>query len=373
MPDALHRERICVQAQNVSRVSIDGCSYLNVSSNDVLGLSQHPKIIRAMCDAANAWGVGAGASPLVTGYRTPHQACEERLARWYGCEAALFFSSGFAANLGVMSALFGSDDVVMVDRACHASIIDGLKMSGARIQRYRRERLSESVTDEKVSAWVTDGVFSMSGELAPLDRLQALAEKDHAYLIVDEAHALGVCGPAGQGSLAHHGIKPDEKTVVVCPMGKAVGGAGAVVCASAVVIDRLVQRARSYMYSTALPAPVAAANAMALGVMAEEPDHHARLMRNKDLFESLVEAARLPIKKSVSAIYQWVLGDPERALQAASLCQSHGVLAVPMRPPTVPKGRSSLRMVLSALMTEADVKQLVTVIARVAEACCCEG
>jgi 8-amino-7-oxononanoate synthase len=347
----------------------DGRRLIDFSSNDYLGLAQHPQLASAMSRAATRCGAGSGASHLVTGHGPEHAQLEQELAAFTGRERALLFSTGYMANLAVMTTLAGPGERVLLDRLCHASLIDGARLSGARLRRYAHADAAAAARllagDADGTALIaTDGVFSMDGDLAPLPALAQLAQRAGAWLVVDDAHGLGVLGAAGGGVLEHYGLTPAEVPVLVGTLGKAFGSFGAFVAGEATLIELLLQKARTYIYTTALPQPVAAATRAALRLVQAEPWRAQRLQSLIARFRAGAQAAGLPLAASTTAIQPVLLGSAAPALAAQQALAQAGFWAVAIRPPTVPPGSARLRVTLSTLHSEAQLDALIAALAR---------
>jgi 8-amino-7-oxononanoate synthase len=370
--DGLFRQRRVVAAPTGPRTVADGRSLLAFASNDYLGLANHPAVIAAARAAAREWGVGAGASHLVSGHTAAHEALERELAAFVapgGDVAALLFSSGYLANLAILTVLAGRGDAVFADRLNHACLNDGALLARASLHRYAHgdvdalaRALSASTASGKLI--VTDGVFSMDGDIAPLPRLLELAEQHDAWLVVDDAHGFGVLGE-GRGALAHCGLA-SARIVAMGTLGKAAGVAGAFVAAHPVVIESLVQTARPYIYTTATPPMLAAALRVALALIrddhARRADLHARIARFR------AGAAALPwsLLPSATAIQPLVVGDSRAATALSKTLAARGIWVPAIRPPTVPAGTARLRVSLSAAHSEADIDALLDALAAAA-------
>jgi 8-amino-7-oxononanoate synthase len=360
----LFRRRLTLDSAQAARVSCGGREYLSFCSNDYLGLANHPVVVAAMVEGVHRFGVGAGASHLVTGHMAPHQALEEELAAFVGAERALVFSTGYMANLGVASALTGRGDLIVEDRLNHASLIDGGLLSRAVLRRYphgdlaaaERALVGHSGGRRLVS---TDGVFSMDGDLAPLVELLALARRHDARIVLDDAHGLGVLGAAGGGTLEHLGVRAQSPLVLVGTLGKAFGTFGAFAAGDADVIETLVQQARTYIYTTAPPPALAEATRAALRVAREEGWRRELLGRLVARFRAGARALEMNLMPSSTPIQPVVVGGAERALALARALHERGILVVAIRPPTVPAGTARLRITLSAAHTERDVDHLL--------------
>ena len=343
------------------RVRVDGQVLLNLSSNDYLGLSQEPRLIAAAREAAARWGVGAGASRLVVGHLALHEEVEARLAEFKGTEAAVIFSTGYMANLGTISALVGPGDTVFCDRLNHASIYDGIKLSGANLARFPHRDLDRlEALLQKADAGrrliVTDSVFSVDGDLASLKDLVELKDRYGACLMVDEAHATGVLGHRGAGLAAALGLT-QRVEVHMGTLSKAMGSLGGFVAGDRRLIDFLHNRARSFIYSTALPPPVLGAIAAALDIVTQEPERRRYLLTEAERFRHTLTQAGFDILGSETQIVPVLAGDNARTLRLAARLRQRGVMAVALRPPTVPPGRSRVRFSLSAAHTSEDLAE----------------
>jgi 8-amino-7-oxononanoate synthase len=341
----------------------DGRELIDFSSNDYLGFARHPALVRAMAESAAHAGAGSGASHLITGHGAEHARLEEELAAFTQRERALLFSTGYMANLAVITALAGRGERVLLDRLCHASLIDGARLSGATLVRYAHAAVDEAarLADADPGHTVllaTDGVFSMDGDLAPLPALSRCARTRGLWLVVDDAHGLGVLGANGGGVLEHFGLGSDAVPVLVGTLGKAFGSFGAFVAGSAAVIELLIQKARTYLYTTALPEPVAAATRAALALIAQESGRRERLASLVTRFRAAAHAAGVPLGASTTPIQPVLLGSPAAALAAQRHLAAAGYWVVAIRPPTVPAGSARLRITLSATHTEAQVDAL---------------
>ena len=339
--------------------------YVCWCSNDYLGLSQHPRCIQAMNAAAAKWGVGSRASRLLAGTSREHKRLEESLARWFGAEDALVFASGYLANLGILSSLLSQDDFVVADKLIHASLWDALRASGAKLRVFRHNDAAHAGELLKRSGkarrrWiVAEGVFSMEGDKAPL-KLLARAAQDHgAQLYLDDAHGAFVLGRTGRGSPEEAGV-PIGQLVYMGTLGKALGCQGGFVVGSGEFIEWLHNKARTFIYSTALAAPVAAAAAEALHVIDEEPLWSQTLLRNTKLLHQGLIAESIPTARAASHILPVFIGDSGRALKVGDFLWKKGQWCPAIRPPTVPKKEARLRISLSALHTPAQTEQLVS-------------
>jgi 8-amino-7-oxononanoate synthase len=349
-----------------TRVRIDGRELLNFSSNDYLSLRTHPALIEAAQVAMARYGLGAGAAHLITGHSREHHALEEELADFTGRERALLFSTGYMANLGVVAALTGRHDTVLADRLNHASLLDAVRLAGARLKRYAHADLPavQRALGGGASLIVTDGVFSMDGDLAPLTRLAALAQQHGAWLMVDDAHGLGVLGTHGGGSLEQQGLDARQAPILIGTLGKAFGSFGAFVAGEAVLIEYLLQRARTYIYTTAVPPAIAAATRAALRLVRAEGWRRERLRALVQRFRAASAAHALPLLPSQTPIQPLLLGDTALALRTAQRLEELGFLVSAIRPPTVARGTARLRITLCAAHRDEDVDALVAALAR---------
>jgi 8-amino-7-oxononanoate synthase len=363
--DALERAKLRRSPATTARDGIwaerDGRRLLSFSCNDYLNLSRHPDVIAAAVEATKRYGVGAGASRLVTGNHPLYAELEGRLARLKGTAAACVFGSGYLANTGIIPALVGPEDLILVDELSHACIHAGAKLSGASVQRYSHadadhaEALLAAHRGGKKRALIaTDGVFSMDGDLAPLGALSQLAQRFDAWLLSDDAHGLGVIG-GGSGSSFADGVC--EVPLQMGTLSKAVGAYGGYLCASRAVIDLMQTRARTFIYSTGLPPPIVAAAVAALDVIAREPAYAALPLRKAKEF-----ARALNLPEAQSAIVPVIVGESEAALAASALLRDEGFLVVAIRPPTVPVGTARLRFAFTAQYPDAEIARLADVV-----------
>ena len=344
------------------RPLIDGRRMLAFCSNDYLGLANHPQVIAALKQGADAYGVGSGAAHLVTGHSAAHQALEEALADFTGRARALLFSSGYLANLGVISALTGRADQVFEDRLNHASLLDGARLGQARLRRYAHadpRALAAMLDGNSARLIATDGVFSMDGDLAPLPELVPIAHRADAWLLVDDAHGLGVLGEEGRGSLAHLGLGPEQVPILVGTLGKAFGTAGAFVAGSRELIETLIQRARSYIYTTAPPPAIAAATRESLRIARRESWRRERLQMLIRRFRAGAAQLDLPLPDSATPIQPLIAGTVRQALSWSRRLETLGILVSAIRPPTVPEGSARLRITFSVAHTVEDVDRLL--------------
>lgn len=363
----LYRQRPSLESPQAPLVQVDGRELLAFCSNDYLGLANHPEVIRALQQGAEKWGVGGGASHLVIGHSTSHHELEEALAEFTGRPRALLFSTGYMANLAAVTALVGQGDSVLEDRLNHASLLDAGLLSGARFSRYLHndaeslgKRLEKAEGNTLV---VTDGVFSMDGDLADLPALCAEARKKDAWVMVDDAHGFGPLGATGGGIVEHFGLGLDDVQVLVGTLGKAFGTAGAFVAGSEELIETLIQFARPYIYTTSQPPAVACATLQSLRLLRTESWRREHLNKLIVRFRQGAEEIGLSLMDSPTPIQPILIGDSERALQLSALLKERGLLVGAIRPPTVPAGSARLRVTLSAAHSEAQLEQLLDALA----------
>lgn len=353
------RRRRALEALPGMRVRDGDRTLHNFSSNDYLGLAG-----QSVGGAA-----GSGASALVSGYRSEQRRLEAELAVFLGREAAVLTSSGYLANLAALTALAGRGDTIVQDRLCHASLIDGARLSGADLKRYTHadpaaagRRLAEAAGHRLL---VTDGVFSMDGDMAPLGALAKVAERHAATLVVDDAHGIGVLGDQGGGLCEQLGLGPDEVPVLIGTFGKAFGGAGAFIAGSAALVEHLENHARSVIYSTASPPVMVRAARRALEQLRDGDALRSRLRRNVARFRNGAERRGIPLQPSKTPIQPLLLGDERTALDCSAALEERGFLVLAIRPPTVPVGSSRLRITLSAAHSESQVDGLLDALAEV--------
>ncbi len=351
---------------------VDGQEVLNFASNDYLGLAGNAEIAQALADGALRWGAGSGASHLVSGHLTPHDQLESEIAAFTGFERALTFSTGYLANLAVTPTLAGRGDAVFADKLNHASLIDAMqlaKANGAEVQRYPHNdvaalerQLAASNAARKVI--VTDAVFSMDGDLAPLPLIFELAERHDAWLVIDDAHGFGVLGRHGEGSLAHFNLPASPRILLMGTLGKAAGVGGAFVAGSATAIEYLLNKGRSYIFTTAAPPAIACALSKSLHIIRNGDALRANLMaRIAQLREGL---AGKPLLPSATAIQPYIVGDNEAAVALSKALWERGLWVPAIRPPTVPKGTARLRISVSAAHTAGDIDHLLSALKELA-------
>jgi 8-amino-7-oxononanoate synthase len=364
----LYRVRRHLQSGQAARVRLHGRELINFSSNDYLALAGDVRLARAAGAAARRYGCGAGASPLVSGYSPPLRSLERALADWEGAEAALVFSSGYAANLALVSALAGSADAVFSDALNHASLIDGCRLSHAAVYVYRHNdanHVADLLRTEGRSARrrliVSDTVFSMDGDVAPLAELVELAERFDCLLLIDEAHATGVLGEHGRGltDSLKPGSWPAERVIKMGTLSKALGAQGGFVCGSRRLISWLVNRARPYIFSTALAPPAAAAARRGVEVVRQEPERRRHVLALAERLRQELRQRGGIVGDSCCQIVPLIVGEAQQAVKLSRCLQAQGLLIPAIRPPSVPEGTARLRLSVTAAHTEADVMRLV--------------
>ena len=371
--DALYRRRQVIDGPQGASVRIEGREYLSFCSNDYLGLANHPDVVAAFHRGRDAYGAGSGAAHLVTGHSRAHHELEEDLAGFVRRPRALLFSTGYMANLGAIAALLGRGDRVFQDYTNHASLLDGARLSGARLVRYRHadagdleQRLSTAPDSEYLVA--TDGVFSMDGDIAPLRQLAEVAQRHAAWLMVDDAHGLGVTGPQGRGSVVAAGLDSTQVPVLMGTLGKAFGTFGAFVAGSEELIETLIQQARTWIYTTATPAAVAVATRAALRRVVGDEWRRVHLQRLVDRFRAGAAQLGLALCDSPTPIQPLIVGRAGAALRLSDALREQGILITAIRPPTVAEGTARLRITFSAAHTEAQVDRLLEALEKVTAA-----
>lgn len=364
--EGLYRQiRLRDGAQGVN-VNVDGRDLVSFCSNDYLGLANHPALIQAFKNAADIEGVGSGAAHLLTGHSRFHQQLEEALAEFTGQQKVMLFATGYMANLAVIDGLLERGDTVIQDKLNHASLLDGGRLSNATLIRYSHNDMAmlhkrlHGVANTERKLIVSDGVFSMDGDLAPLPEIMALAKQHRAGVVIDDAHGLGVIGEQGKGTLNYFADKLTENPILVGTFGKAFGTAGAFIAADELVIDTLNQQARSFIYTTAPPPAIAAASLKALAIIKNEPERRQQLQARIQQFRDGARQLGLQLMDSFTAIQPILIGDDKRALAIGWQLEEKGFLVGVIRPPTVPKNTARLRITLSANHSEAQVTQLLS-------------
>ncbi len=367
---ALYRTRQPHDNPQTPILLINGQPYLAFCSNDYLGLANHPRLKTAWQQGAEKYAVGSGASHLVTGHTNAHHALEKELATYTGRERALLFSTGYMANLGVVTALIGRHDAVFLDKLNHASLVDAALLSRAKIYRYPHNdtqtlalMLAKSSAQHKLI--ITDGVFSMDGDIANLPIIVKLAKKYQAWVMVDDAHGLGVLGNTGRGTLEMYRLETEDVPILMGTFGKAFGVFGAFVAGSELLIETLIQSARSYIYTTALPPALAETVRASLIVADEETGRRKRLHELIAYFRAAALREKIPLMESFTPIQPIILGKSEKALMVSKALYERGIIVTAIRPPTVPQKMARLRVTLSALHNENQIDKLIEALAEV--------
>lgn len=374
----LRRKRRVVVPESGARLTVDGQSMLAFCSNDYLGMATHPALVQAACEGAQAYGVGSGASPLVSGHSAANEALERELAAFVGLPRALYFYAGYAANIGIVPALVGAGDAIFSDALNHACLIDGARLSRAQIHRYAHadldalaNELARSEAPRKLV--ISDAVFSMDGDSADIPALLALCERHDALLLLDDAHGFGVLGPQGRGSLAAaglHGAQASRRVLYMATLGKAAGVAGAFVAGDEALVEWLLQKTRSYIFATAAPALLASALRASLKVIEQDEWRRTHLQgliaRLRSGLTAGLKGSGWQLSDSQTAIQPLLIGPNDKALAVMEGLRARGIWVPAIRPPTVPEGTARLRIALSAAHGEADVDQLIEALAALA-------
>ena len=362
----LYRERLVLESPQGAEVRVGEETLLSFCSNDYLGLANHPRVLAAFHAGAESYGVGAGASHLVSGHSRAHHALEEELADFAGAERALLFSAGYMANLGVVSALTDRHDVIFEDRLNHASLIDAARLTRAKVSRYPHvdtARLADMLVSAHAPGLITtDAVFSMDGDIAPLAELCRLASRHDVWLLADDAHGFGVLGRSGRGSFEHLDVPLAPPAILMGTLGKALGVFGAFVAGEAALIETLIQRSRTYIYTTALPPAVAEAVRASLKLVREEGWRREHLQTLVTQFRTGAQKLGFTLTSSPTPIQPLILGDAAAALTASRRLRENGILIPAIRPPTVPEGSARLRITFSAAHEAVHVDRLLEVL-----------
>ncbi len=361
----LYRSRKVVAGASCINPIVDGAEVLAFCSNDYLGLSDHPQVCEAFIAATKEYGVGTGSAHLVLGHTKAHHMLEERLADFCGTQRALLFSTGYMANMGVISALTDKNDLIVEDKLNHASLIDGAQLSNAKLVRYNhldirhlQSRLSK--TDAENILIATDGVFSMDGDVASLQPIIDVAKMNNAITIVDDAHGLGVIGQNGRGVIEEQGVNPVDIDLLVGTLGKGFGTAGAFVAGSESLIEYLIQRARTYIYTTAMPAAIAMATLKSIDLIESESWRRDHLQKLIARFRSGATQLGLSLVDSHTPIQPIIIGGAAEAIAISNRLKELGIYVTAIRLPTVPKGTARLRVTFSANHTDADIDKLLS-------------
>lgn len=363
----LYRHRRVIDSAQGVALTVDGQRVINFCSNDYLGLANDSAVVAAFNAGASQYGVGSGSAHLVCGHSRVHHQLEDALADFTGRDRAVLFSTGYMANIGCISALVGAGDRVFEDRLNHASLLDGARLSGARFKRYRHGDIEQlqcflAASSGARKLVVTDGVFSMDGDLAPLPELVRATQASEAWLMVDDAHGLGVLGAQGRGVVEHHKLSQEDVPVLIGTLGKSFGTAGAFVAGSEALVETIIQKARSYIYTTALPPALAAATLTSLQLLVSDDWRREKLRERIQQFRSGARQLGLPVTDSETAIQPLLVGDSHQAMRLSDALLTEAIWVSAIRPPTVPLGSARLRVTFSALHEAHHVDRLLCVL-----------
>ncbi len=368
--------RISDSPQQVEAV-IDNENVISFCSNDYLGLANHPEIKQAFISGIQTYGSGSGAAHLVNGHSRAHHLLEEELADFCGYPRALLFSTGYMANIGLVQSLVGRGDSILQDRLNHASLIDAALLSGARFKRYQHNNIADlnkklqqshqekDITTDRETLILSDAVFSMDGDSADISALVSTAKTFNAWLMLDDAHGFGVLGHDGRGSLQQQHISVDDVPVYMATLGKAIGTAGAFIAGGDDLIETLIQNARSYIYTTAMPPALAEATRASLKIIQSQPEYREKLARNINYFRTCCQQQQIKIEDSSTAIQPVIIGDDQTTIAASDALLKKQLLVTAIRPPTVPVGTSRLRITLSAAHRSQHIDKLIDALSEI--------
>jgi 8-amino-7-oxononanoate synthase len=360
-----YRQRRKLDSPQGIKVVIDGQQFLSFCSNDYLGLANDARVCQAAKEAISNFGVGSGASQLISGYSSLHASLEEQLSEFLGYQRCVLFSSGYLANLGVISAFSSRHSLILGDQLNHASLIDAARYAAGDLKRYKHRDINHAKeivnnSQSKSHLIVSDGVFSMEGNIAVIEQLYQLKRNTNDKLIIDDAHGIGMLGNNGKGSLEQENIEPYKVDILIGTFGKAFGGSGAFVLGDNDTIDYLIQKARTLIYTTAPPAALAAAATQSLNIIINEPERRQKLHKNIEYFRNALSQTTLELLDSITAIQTIILGENKHALRFSKQLEERGLLVLAIRPPTVPKNTARLRITLSSEHTQQQIDVLVT-------------
>lgn len=366
----LYRTREAVDGPQTVNLKVNNQSYISFCSNDYLGLANDPRVCHAAKQAIDSYGVGSGASQLICGYTSAHAELEQQLAEFFGYSRCVLFSSGFLANLGVISSLATNNSAIIEDKLNHASLLDAAKYTNAELKRYKHADINHAnkiiqKINTSSTLIATDGVFSMEGSIAPLAKLVKLKHSSQSYLIVDDAHGIGVLGASGKGSLEHQSIAPAQVDILIGTLGKSFGVSGAFVLGNSQIIEYIIQKARTLIYTTAAPSALAVAASTSLGIIKAENQRRERLHENINYFRQCAKQTSLNLLDSISAIQSLVIGDNLTALNYSQQLKLKGLLVLAIRPPTVPKNTARLRITITSEHTHEHIDQLITALTNI--------
>ena len=361
----LYRKAHISQSPQQPHMQINGEDILTFCSNDYLGLANHPKVLKAFKQAADKYGVGSGAAHLINGHSIEHQKLEEALAEFTGRDRALLFSTGYMANLGVVNALMERADMIFSDRLNHASLIDAGLLSNAKMKRYGHNNISalQKLYDKNSAEntmILSDGVFSMDGDIAPVKQLAGIAKQQKAWLMIDDAHGFGTLGATGAGLLEQENLDQQDVPILMATLGKAIGTAGAFIAGSHDLIEYLIQTARTYTYTTAMPPAIAAATRASLNIVENERERREKLNQHIQQFKKGASELGIELMPSDTAIQPIMVGSTKKTIKLSKQLQKKGILVTAIRPPTVPEGTARLRVTFSAAHTAEDIAILLT-------------
>ena len=360
----LLRQLRIVESPSDTTITIEGRRFISMASNNYLGLANHPMVNRAAIEAIEQWGVGAGAARLMSGSMTPHHQLERDLSRFKQVEAALIFGTGYTTNLGLIPALIDRDGLILADRYCHASLIEACRLSKARLRVFHHndvghlEKLLKKRERVQPTLVVTEGIFSMDGDLAPLPDLVSLCRQHEATLVIDDAHGTGVMGKNGRGTVEHFGLNPQD-LIQMGTLSKAIGTSGGYVAGPASLRDYLINTSKAFIYTTAQPPAIAAGASAAIRIIQDEPARRERLRTNRDALHAALTGLGFQLTDTQSPILPIIVKSPERALEMSQALYEAGVYVPAIRPPTVPKHSSRLRLTVSSEHTEEQLDDVV--------------
>ncbi len=361
----LYRKAHISQSPQQPHMQINGRPMLTFCSNDYLGFANHPEVLKAFKQAADKYGVGSGSAHLINGHSIEHQKLEEELAEFTGRDRALLFSTGYMANVGVVNALMERGDMIFSDRLNHASLIDAGLLSKAKMKRYAHNDIAAlqkfySKDSSENSMILSDGVFSMDGDIAPVQKLSEIAKQQKAWLMIDDAHGFGTLGATGAGLLEQENVGQHNVPILMATLGKAIGTAGAFIAGSHELIEYLIQTARTYTYTTAMPPAIAAATRASLKIVQNESERREKLNQHIQQFKKGARELDIELMLSDTAIQPIMVGSTEKAIKISKQLQKNGILVTAIRPPTIPEGTARLRVTFSAAHTTEDVAILLT-------------
>ncbi len=370
-----HRRRQLriVEAPSDTTITIEGRQFISMASNNYLGLANHPAVNQAAIEAIEQWGVGAGAARLIAGTMTPHHQLERDLAQFKQVEAALTFGTGYTTNLGLIPSLIDREGVILADRYCHASLIEACRLSRARLRVFHHNDVEhlEKLLKKREKAWptlvVTEGVFSMDGDLAPLPELLTLCQTHEATLVIDDAHGTGVMGKNGRGTIEHFGLNPQD-VIQMGTLSKAIGTSGGYVAGPASLKDYLINTSKAFIYTTAQPPAIAAGASAAIRIIQHEPARRERLRNNRNDLHASLTGLGFQLADSQSPILPIIVKSPERAVKMSQALYEAGVYVPAIRPPTVPKHSSRLRLTVSSEHTQEQLEHVVNTFRKLQEA-----